>query len=97
EDDRLRADRVVHRELVGEGQGNAQWDRPPEVLAVEADRLGDELADRSLAGRQRWRELTQREPRARRGEWARPRPARRALPRSATASGRARRRRSTRL
>src|SRR5206468_4853531 len=44
----------------GDGDGgrpDAEQERPPEVPAVEADRFGDELPDRPLAGRERRRQL----------------------------------------
>ena len=51
-------------ELVEHGDRQPERQRAPEVVAVEADRLRDQLADRALAGRQRRRQLRHRAPRA---------------------------------
>ena len=51
-------------ELVERRDRQPERQRAPEVVAVEADRLGDQLPDRALAGRQRRRQLRHRAPRA---------------------------------
>ena len=52
EDQRLRKHAAVQTGRVDRAEYEAEWKDRPEVVAVVAHRLGDELADRALGRRQ---------------------------------------------
>ena len=60
QDERLDGDAAVEARQVDADEDESERDDAPEALAVEADRLRDELADRALARRQRLRQRLSR-------------------------------------
>src|SRR6478672_6041053 len=92
EDEHLHRPGLADAELVGDDKRQAEWEHAPELMAVGADRLRDELADRAVSGRQRRRQLRHRRP-PRRAPGARRRAAPSPRP-SASGRGRAPRPRS---
>ena len=56
EHERLYSDRVTHGDLSDQRDRQPEREGGPESLAVEPNRLGDDLADRALLGRERRRE-----------------------------------------